>query len=146
MNQSAEAVGGSKVVEVAEVARRARVASRLLATVPGKRRDAALRAAADAIDERKIEILTANRRDCDTAARAVEEGQMSRSLFDRLRIDERGVTQMAAGVREVAALPDPLGRKLAVTELDDGLTLYKESCPVGVIGIIFEARPEIVPQ
>ncbi len=53
---------------------------------------------------------------------------------------------MAAGVREVAALPDPLGRSLAVTELDEGLTLYKESCPIGVVGIIFEARPEIVPQ
>jgi glutamate-5-semialdehyde dehydrogenase len=53
---------------------------------------------------------------------------------------------MATGVREVAALPDPLGQTLAVTELDEGLTLYKESCPIGVIGIVFEARPEIVPQ
>jgi glutamate-5-semialdehyde dehydrogenase len=53
---------------------------------------------------------------------------------------------MAAGVREVAALADPLGRTLAVTELDEGLTLYKESCSIGVLGIVFEARPEIVPQ
>lgn len=146
MNQSAEAVSELKGVDVAEVARRARIASRLLATVPGERRDAALRAAAEAIDEHKTEILAANKRDTDAAALVVERGQMSRSLLDRLRIDERGVTQMAAGVREVGALPDPLGRKLAVTELDDGLTLYKESCPVGVVGVIFEARPEIVPQ
>jgi glutamate-5-semialdehyde dehydrogenase len=146
MNQVSEAVAGSKVAEVAEVAKRARVASRVLATVPIERRDAALRAAAHAIDERKLEILNANWRDCDDAERAVKEGRMSRALFERLRISERGIAQMVAGVREVAALPDPLGRKLAITELDDGLTLYKESCPVGVIGIIFEARPEIVPQ
>ncbi len=71
---------------------------------------------------------------------------MSRALFERLQISERSIAQMASGVREVAALADPLDRQLAVTELDDGLTLYKESCPIGVIGIVFEARPEIVPQ
>jgi glutamate-5-semialdehyde dehydrogenase len=71
---------------------------------------------------------------------------MSRALFERLLLTEQSIKQMAAGVREVAALPDPLGRSLAVTELDDGLTLHKESCPIGVVGIIFEARPEIVPQ
>jgi glutamate-5-semialdehyde dehydrogenase len=52
----------------------------------------------------------------------------------------------SARVRDVAALPDPLGRQLAVTELDDDLTLYKVSCPLGVVGVIFEARPEVIPQ
>ena len=143
MTQLAEAVVRTNV---AEVARRAKSAARLLAAVPAERRDAALKAAADAIEERKLEILSANERDCDEAVRAVANGQMSRALFERLRVSERGITQMAASVRGVAALPDPLGRKLAVTELDEGLTLHKESCPIGVIGIIFEARPEIVPQ
>ena len=143
MNQVKEAVTRSNV---ATVARRARAAARLLAMVPGERRNAVLQAAADALEERKSEILIANQRDCDDAIRAVEEGRMSRALFERLRISEHGIAQMAAGVREVAALADPIGRQLAVTELDDGLTLYKESCPIGVIGIIFEARPEIVPQ
>ena len=128
------------------MARRARAASRLLATVPNERRGAALQAAADAIAAHKSEILNANQRDCDQALRAVATGQMARALFERLRITEQNINQMAAGVREVAALPDPLGRSLAVTELDEGLTLYKESCPIGVVGIIFEARPEIVPQ
>jgi glutamate-5-semialdehyde dehydrogenase len=105
-----------------------------------------LKAAAGAIEERKAEILTANQLDCDEAIRAVEAGLMSRALFERLQIGERGIAQMAAGVREVAALADPLGRSLLVTELDDGLTLYKESCPIGVVGIVFESRPEIVPQ
>src|SRR2546428_4000460 len=131
---------------VAAVARRAKAASRRLASVPGPRRDAALRAAADVIEEHKLEILAANQRDCDDAIRAVEAGGMPRALFERLQISERSIAQMAAGVREVAALPDPLGQTLAVTELDERLTLYKESCPIGVIGIVFEARPEIVPQ
>jgi glutamate-5-semialdehyde dehydrogenase len=131
---------------VAAVARAAKAASRLLATVPGERRVAALLAAADAIEERKLEILEANRIDCNEAIRGVEAGRISRALFERLQLSERSIAQMAVGVREVAALPDPLGRTLAVTELDEGLTLFRESCPIGVIGIVFEARPEIVPQ
>ena len=140
------AEGPVEKTDVADVARGAKDASRRLAGVPGLRRDAALRAAADTIEERKLEILAANRRDCDAAIRAVGAESMSRALLERLQISERSVAQMAAGVREVAALPDPLGQTLAVTELDERLTLYKESCPMGVIGIVFESRPEIVPQ
>ena len=140
------AEGPVEKTDVADVARAAKAASRQLASVPGLRRDAALSAAADAIEERKLDILAANRRDCDDAIRAVDAGSMSRALLERLQISERSVAQMAAGVRDVAALPDPLGQTLAVTELDERLTLYKEACPIGVIGIVFEARPEIVPQ
>jgi len=150
MNQSA--VQDSRVEStgeqspVAAVARAARAASRLLASVPGERRDAAIKAAAHVIEERKLEILVANQRDCEDALCSVKAGRMSRAIFERLRMSEQGIAQMARSVREVAALPDPLGRRLAVTELDDGLTLYKESCPIGVVGIVFEARPEIIPQ
>jgi glutamate-5-semialdehyde dehydrogenase len=71
---------------------------------------------------------------------------MSQALLDRLGVTDRGITQMAEQVREVARLDDPLGRRLSVTELDDGLVLYKESCPFGVVGVIFESRPDAVPQ
>ncbi|HZB46577.1 MAG TPA: glutamate-5-semialdehyde dehydrogenase [Pyrinomonadaceae bacterium] len=131
---------------VAEVARRAKAASRRLAVLPGGRRDAALLSAALAIEERRAEILAANRRDLLDAEREAEAGRMSPSMLKRLRTDERGVAEMAARVRDVAALADPLGRELAATELDDDLTLYKVSCPLGVVGIVFEARPEVVPQ
>ena len=67
-------------------------------------------------------------------------------MFDRLRTSEKGVRQMATGVREVAALADPLGRELAVTELDDSLTLRKVTCPLGVVGVVFESRPDVIPQ
>jgi glutamate-5-semialdehyde dehydrogenase len=143
MNPFAKAVAQPNI---ADVARRAKAAARVLATLPGECREAALIAAAHAIEEHKVEILVANQRDCQEAARAVEGGRMSRALFKRLQIDEQGIQAMSRSVREVSALPDPLFRQLSVTELDDGLTLYKESCPVGVIGVIFEARPEIVPQ
>ena len=131
---------------VAELARRAKAASRRLATLPRERRDAALLAAAEAIEGRAAEIVAANERDCLEAARAVAEGRMTASTFKRLETSEKGVGEMAERVRDVAALEDPLGRTLAVTELDDGLTLTKVSCPLGVVGVVFEARPEVVPQ
>src|SRR5437899_12430892 len=67
-------------------------------------------------------------------------------MFARLRTTERGVTEMAARVRDVARLPDPLHRRLRATELDDNLVLYKESCALGVVGVVFESRPDVVPQ
>src|SRR5829696_3723718 len=131
---------------VADVALRAKAASRRLATLAGDRRDEALLSAALAIEERGAEILAANERDCLDAARAVAEGRMTPSTYKRLQTGERGIAEMAARVRDVAALPDPLGRRLAVTELDEGLTLSKVTCPLGVVGVVFEARPEVVPQ
>jgi glutamate-5-semialdehyde dehydrogenase len=71
---------------------------------------------------------------------------MSSAMLARLKVSERGIAQMAAQVREVARLADPLGRRLSGTELDDGLVLYKESCPFGVVGVVFESRPDVVPQ
>jgi glutamate-5-semialdehyde dehydrogenase len=133
-------------MSVAALARRAKAASRRLATLPRERRDAALRAAAEAIEERAAEIVSANERDLLKAAHAVGEGRMTTSTFKRLQTSEKGVAEMAARVRDVATLEDPLGRTLAVTELDDGLTLSKVSCPLGVVGVVFEARPEVVPQ
>lgn len=131
---------------IKRTARGARLAAQPLATLSHERRNEALLAAADALEQRQAEILKVNEVDCRAALRSVEDGEMSRSMFERLKTSERGVREMAARVRDVARLADPLGRQLAVTELDDDLTLYKESCPLGVIGIIFESRPDVVPQ
>ena len=131
---------------VAAVARRARAASRALARVSSGCRSQGLLAAARAIEEGSKHILAANERDCHAAQPAVARGSMSAATFARLRADERGIAQMAAQVRQVAELADPVGRRLAATELDDGLMLYKESCPFGVIGVVFESRPDVVPQ
>jgi glutamate-5-semialdehyde dehydrogenase len=131
---------------VAIIARRARAASRALARLSSDCRSQVLRAAATAIEEGSKRILAANERDCRAAEPAVRSGSMSSAVFARLRACERSIVQMAAQVRQVAELPDPVGRRLAATELDDGLVLYKESCPFGVIGVVFESRPDVVPQ
>jgi len=109
-------------------------------------RDEVLLAAAKAIEDGAKRVLDANALDCDAAQPAVVAGKMSSAMFARMRVTEKGVVQMAAQIREVARLEDPLGRKLAARELDEGLVLYRESCPLGVIGVIFESRPDVVPQ
>jgi len=131
---------------VAQVARRAREAARALARLSLEARNEVLLAAAEAIDANKEKILAANELDVRAADAEVAAGKMSPAMLKRLRTSEQGVGQMATQVREVAGLPDPLGRRLSATELDEGLVLYKESCPLGVVGIVFEARPEVVPQ
>ncbi len=117
-----------------------------LAALPDELRRKPLLAAADAIERRSAEIIEANALDCAAAKTLVEIGQMSRALFKRLQTSDRGVAQMAAQVREVAALGDPLGRELAATALDDDLILRKATCPLGVIAVIFESRPDVIPQ
>jgi glutamate-5-semialdehyde dehydrogenase len=135
-----------EISEVRRTVRRARRAAHILAALSGERRNEALLAAAEAIDANSVRILAANEKDCARATPSVERGEMSRALFARLRTSERGIAEMAARVRDVARLPDPLHRRLAATELDDGLVLYKESCPLGVVGVVFESRPDVVPQ
>ena len=131
---------------VRTVAKRARQAARALARLSLARRNEVLFALAAAIAAAKSRILEANAHDCGAAEPAVAAGKMSAAMLRRLRISEAGVAEMSLHVREVAGLPDPLGRTLAATELDNGLTLYRESCPLGVVGVIFESRPECVPQ
>ncbi|HEX9109918.1 MAG TPA: glutamate-5-semialdehyde dehydrogenase [Terriglobales bacterium] len=131
---------------VAELAARARVASRQLAKLPHELRNEALINVAEAIESNSAKILKANESDCRAAEPAVKAGKMSPAMFARLRVSHRGIGEMAARIRDVARLPDPLGRRLSATELDAGLVLYKESCPLGVVGIVFESRPDVVPQ
>ena len=131
---------------VAQTARRARVASRALARLSADFRNEILLAAAKGIEDNRERILAANEEDCRAAEEAVKSGKMSAAMFARLRVTPRVVAQMATQVREVASLADPLGRRLASTELDDGLVLHKESCPLGVVGIVFESRPDVIPQ
>ena len=132
--------------DIHQLIRRARKAAHVLATLSGERRNEALLAEANAIEARAEEILAANEKDCAAAQQAVERGELSRAMFARLRTTERGIAEMAARVRDVARLPDPLHRRLSTMELDDDLVLHKETCPLGVVGVVFESRPDVVPQ
>jgi glutamate-5-semialdehyde dehydrogenase len=136
----------TKGFTVATLARRARDASRVLATLSDEVRRDALIKASYALLEQKGEVVAANARDCETARIQVEQGSMSASLFARLQTSERGIAEMATKMRQVARLPDPINRVLMTADLDNGLRLEKVSCPLGVIGIVFESRPDVIPQ
>src|SRR5206468_9040107 len=91
-------------------------------------------------------IVAANAEDVHAAEVLLRAGKMSQAMLARLRVTEKSVADMAEKVRSVVRLHDPLGRKLSVTELDTGLILTKETCPLGVVAVVFESRPDVVPQ
>jgi len=134
------------LADVISIAHSAREASRELALLSGETRKASLLAIADALEENGERILAANAEDCAAAKKLLSTGEMTPALLSRLWIKQSGIAEMAARVREVANLPDPVGKRLAATELDEGLILYKESCALGVIAVVFESRPDVVPQ
>jgi glutamate-5-semialdehyde dehydrogenase len=134
------------LTDVASISHSARAASRKLALLSAETRNATLLAIAQALEGNAERILAANAKDCAVAERLLSTGGMTQALFSRLWIKKSGIAEMAARVREVANLPDPLGKRLAVTELDQGLILHKESCPLGVIAVVFESRPDVLPQ
>ena len=134
------------LADVTCIAHSAREASRKLALLSGETRKASLLAIADALEENGERILAANAKDCADAEKLLSTGEMTPALLSRLWIKESGIAEMATRVREVANLPDPVGKRLAATELDEGLILHKESCALGVIAVVFESRPDVVPQ
>lgn len=124
---------------VTDLALKARRAARTLSTATGSERKAALEAIAQALESRKAEILAANEEDL-VSARA--EG-MHPQLQDRLLLTTERITGMAQGARQVAALADPLGQVLRKSTLPNGLELEQISVPFGVIGMVYEARPNV---
>ena len=130
---------GTVEERVAEVAGRARVAATDLALATRAVKDAALLAMADALVEQSETVLAAN---ADDVA-AAEEAGTGEHLVDRLRLDHDRVEAMARGLREVAGLPDPVGEVLRGSTLANGLELRQVRVPFGVVGIIYEARPNV---
>jgi glutamate-5-semialdehyde dehydrogenase len=139
----AKGLAASSVVEAAKLARGA---SRKLAVLSENARNAALERAAVRLQENAVRILAANAEDVRSAEELARAGKMSAAMLARLRMTERSVGEIAEKVRSVVRLPDPLGRHLAVTELDEGLVLTKETCPLGVVAVVFESRPDVLPQ
>jgi glutamate-5-semialdehyde dehydrogenase len=124
---------------VAELCLAARDASRSLAALPTGTKDAALGAIADALEARTAEILEANARDME-AGRA---SGLDAALLDRLALDEGRVKAMADGVRAIAALPDPVGEVIDGQRLPNGLDVAKVRVPLGVVAVVYEARPNV---
>jgi glutamate-5-semialdehyde dehydrogenase len=124
---------------VTDVARRARTASADLAPLPRSRKDAALHAVADALEARVAEIVAANTED---VTRAREAGT-AESVIDRLTLTPERIAAIASDVRDIAALPDPVGEVVRGSTLPNGIDLRQVRVPLGVVGIIYEARPNV---
>ena len=108
-------------------------------------KDASLNIASE-LERNRDRIFVANRLDLENAEKLVEEGKLSRQTFNRLKLDENKMRDMIQGVRDVAKLDDPINKILLKRELDKDLVLTKITCPIGVLGIIFEARPDVISQ
>ncbi len=124
---------------VADTCAAAKRAARVLATLGSGVKDAALRAIADALIESTPEILEANGRDLE----AGREAGLSSALLDRLALDERRVAAIADGVLKIAALPDPVGELIDGFRLPNGLDVRKVRVPLGVVAVVYEARPNV---
>ncbi len=117
-----------------------------LANISEETRNKALRKAADAIEENKKKILEANEKDVEEAQEMLEKGEYTQAFVDRLKVSEDKVEKIAKMIRSVSEQEDPLNKTLDAKELDEGLNLFKVSVPIGVIGSIFESRPDVLPQ
>ena len=127
---------------VSEISSIAKAASLQLAHLPVDIKNRALELAASAIEGGCLSILQENIKDLEFA----QNENIPGPLISRLRLNENKVMGMAKGIRSVIRLEDPVGQQQMAIEMDEGLTLYRVTCPIGVIGAIFESRPDAVPQ
>ena len=140
LNLRSEAAGTDSLPEqMAAIGRRARQAARGMALASAQTKDIALRRIAERIRADAETILRENERD---VAAARENGQ-SAALIDRLRLDPKRLAGIADAVETVGALADPVGRQLAAIERPNGLMIERVAVPLGVIGVIFESRPNV---
>ncbi|QLK27077.1 glutamate-5-semialdehyde dehydrogenase [Natrinema zhouii] len=124
----------------------AQTAALELAKLSDEERRRALHGIADAIEARTDEILAENERDVQEGERLLEEGEYTQVLVDRLKLSESKIESIAEMVRSVAGQDDPLGKTLSARELDEDLELYKVATPIGVVGTVFESRPDALVQ
>lgn len=127
---------------IAETAKQAKKASIQLGAVKTDAKNNALAEIAKALKQNTDKIISANKKDLAAA----EKDKLSIPLLKRLKFDENKIADVVAGIKSLIKLDDPVGKTLSATELDKGLELYKVSCPIGVIGVIFESRPDALVQ
>lgn len=129
-------------MDILQQAQLAKEASIRLAVLPTSVKNKALAAIANSIKKNSKKIIEANKKDLELA----EKQKLNKVLIDRLRIDNNKIHEIVEEITNVARLEDPVGKTLSQVELDKGLMLYQVTCPIGVIGAIFESRPDAVTQ
>ncbi len=127
---------------IAKIALAAKQASVPLGRIESEVKDKALSAIAKALKDNSAKILSANRQDL---ARA-QQANLAKSLLKRLKFDDDKISEVCAGLESLIKLDDPAGKTISALELDEGLELFKVSCPIGVVGVIFESRPDALVQ
>lgn len=131
---------------VIEIAKKAKDASIFALQMSTKIKNYALYKIADEININKNEIISANNLDLENAKLLLEKGEITLSAYNRLKLDENKLRDMIQGVRDIAALDDPINKVIWEKDIAEGINLKKVSCPIGVIGVIFEARPDVISQ
>jgi glutamate-5-semialdehyde dehydrogenase len=139
MTTAQQEIAGDLRLQMRRLGQSARAAAAILARSESALKDRALRAAAQALRERSAEILAANQRDLDGASKA----GLSKAMLDRLALNSERVEAMARGLEEIAAFKDPVGSVIAEWERPNGLRIQRVRVPLGVIGIIYESRPNV---
>ena len=129
-------------MNIRDEARKMKLVAPVLAASSNEMRNSALRAIAEALAANKEKIFAANAEDC----RAAEEGGIAPAVMKRLAFNESKLADVCKGIDQLISLPDPIGKSLLKRELDAGLVLERVSVPIGVIGVIFEARPDALVQ
>ena len=129
-------------MSIFDLASAAKAASIPLAAVTTAVKNKALSAISDALNQRSAEIISANTEDLSAA----QANNLSSPLLKRLAFGQNKINDVCAGIESLIKLEDPVGKTLAATELDKKLELYKVSCPIGVIGVVFESRPDALVQ
>jgi len=129
-------------MSISQLAAAAKSASIQLAAVETPVKNKALAEIVGALKQRSDEIISANKHDLSAA----EKNNLAAPLLKRIRFDQGKIAEVCAGIESLIKLDDPVGKILSATELDVGLELYKVSCPIGVIGIVFESRPDALVQ
>ena len=129
----------SAATDLQTMGEKAKAASRKLASLSAVKKNELLLHAADALEEHAAEILVANQQDMERG----KENGLPEGLLDRLLLNEKRIAQIASGMREVAALDDPIGEVLSMKKRPNGLLIGRKRVPLGVVGVIFEARPNV---
>ena len=132
--------------EFEQIAKNAKEASLKISSLATETKDKALLKIAEEIEKNAQEIFEANIEDLNAAEELVSKGELTKSTYNRLKLDENKMRDMVQGIRDIAKLEDPVNKILLNRQLDENLILKKVSCPIGVLGIIFEARPDVIAQ
>lgn len=136
----------NQTTNLKEIAVNAKNASLIMASLSTEVKNKALEAVANAIEKNKALILSENQKDLDNAKKMIEKGSLTQALYNRLALNNDKIKDMIQGIRDISTLEDPVNKTQWAMKLDEDLDLYRVSCPIGVIGVIFESRPDVVPQ